>query len=193
MTTVAFLGPAGTFSEDALLAATGEARVDDIAKATIFEAIQAVASGEVDRALDPFENSIEGSVRVTLDALAFDVEGVAIVGEHDHPIRHGLISKSGVRMEDIEVVLSHRPRRIIGPKVALDERLQGLLVALFAAHRSDRAALGGSQAIAGLTRNRVLSGVRCHLRTQSLNARPVAVVAGQTRGLLGDGTGERLH
>jgi prephenate dehydratase len=46
-------------------------------------------------------------VRVTLDALAFDVEGVAIVGEHDHPIRHALISKPGVSMEEIEVVLSH--------------------------------------------------------------------------------------
>ncbi len=107
MTSVAFLGPGGTFSEDALLAATGDEDVDEVAKPTIFEAIRAVASGEVDRALVPFENSIEGSVRVTLDALAFDVEGVAIVGEHDHPIRHALISKPGVSMEEIEVVLSH--------------------------------------------------------------------------------------
>lgn len=107
MITVAFLGPAGTFSEDALLTAVDGAEVEDVAIPTIFEAIQAVAAGDVDRALVPFENSIEGSVRVTLDALAFDVEGVAIVGEHDHPIRHALISKPGVRMEDIEIVLSH--------------------------------------------------------------------------------------
>ena len=107
MTSVAFLGPGGTFSEDALIAATGDAKFEEVAKPTIFEAIQAVANGEVDRALVPFENSIEGSVRVTLDALAFDVEGVAIVGEHDHPIRHALISKPGIRMEEIEVVLSH--------------------------------------------------------------------------------------
>jgi prephenate dehydratase len=104
---VAFLGPGGTFSEDALLAATGDADVEEFAKPTIFDAIRAVARGEVDRALVPFENSIEGSVRVTLDALAFDVDGVAIVGEHDHPIRHALISKPGVGMEEIEVVLSH--------------------------------------------------------------------------------------
>jgi prephenate dehydratase len=107
VTSVAFLGPAGTFSEDALIAAIGGASVEEMAKPTIFEAIQAVAAGDVDRALVPFENSIEGSVRVTLDALAFDVDGVAIVGEHDHPIRHALISKPGVRLEDIEVVLSH--------------------------------------------------------------------------------------
>lgn len=107
MRSVAFLGPGGTFSEDALIAAAAGEGVDAVEQATIFEAIGAVARGEVDRALVPFENSIEGSVRVTLDALAFDVDGVAIVGEHDHPIRHALISKPGVRMEEIEIVLSH--------------------------------------------------------------------------------------
>ena len=107
MTKVAFLGPAGTFSEDALIAATGGEATEDVPKPTIFDAIRAVAGGEVERALVPFENSIEGSVRATLDALAFDIEGVAIVGEHDHPVRHALIAKPGVRMEDVEVVLSH--------------------------------------------------------------------------------------
>ena len=103
---VAYLGPAGTFSEDALLAAAGE-EAEAVPKPTIFDAIQAVAGGEVDRALVPFENSIEGAVRATLDALAFDVEGVAIVGEHDHPVRHALIARPGTRVEEVEVVLSH--------------------------------------------------------------------------------------
>jgi prephenate dehydratase len=103
---VAYLGPAGTFSEDALLAAAGDG-VDDVPKPTIFSAIQAVAVGEVDRALVPFENSIEGGVRATLDALAFDVEGVAIVGEHDHPVHHALIARPGVVLDEVEVVLSH--------------------------------------------------------------------------------------
>ena len=43
----------------------------------------AVERGEAERALVPFENSIEGSVRGTLDTLAFDASGVTIVGEHD--------------------------------------------------------------------------------------------------------------
>jgi prephenate dehydratase len=103
---VSYLGPAGTFSEDALLAAGG-GRVEDVPKAMVFAAIQAVAAGEVDRALVPFENSIEGAVRATLDALAFDVEGVAIVGEHDHPIRHALIARPGVALDEVQVVLSH--------------------------------------------------------------------------------------
>ena len=127
VTSVAFLGPGGTFSEDALLAATGDARFEEVAKPTIFEAIQAVANGEVDRALVPFENSIEGSVRVTLDALAFDVEGVAIVGEHDHAIRHALISKHGIRMGEIEVVLSH-PQANAQCARFIRERLPGAAV-----------------------------------------------------------------
>ena len=88
---IAYLGPGGTFSEDALRAAVGDQEIEAVPAATVPEAIIAVREGEVERALVPFENSIEGSVRVTLDALAFDVEGVAIVGEHDHPIRHALI------------------------------------------------------------------------------------------------------
>ena len=45
-------------------------------------------------ALVPFENAIEGSVRPTLDTLAFEATGVTIAGEHDHPIRHALIART---------------------------------------------------------------------------------------------------
>lgn len=104
---VAFLGPAGTFSEDALLTAAGGASIDPIAQPTVHETIMSVARGEADLALVPFENSIEGSVRATLDTLAFDTTDVAIVGEYDHPIRHALIARSPLPLEEIEVVLSH--------------------------------------------------------------------------------------
>ncbi len=74
-TTVAFLGPAGTFSEDALLAAAGDAAIDPQPRPSVYEAIRAVAEGEAERALVPFENSIEGAVRSTLDTLAFEAAG----------------------------------------------------------------------------------------------------------------------
>jgi prephenate dehydratase len=106
---VAFLGPAGTFSDDALRAAAvrAPAGVDPRPSATIHDAVMAVAIGDADRALVPFENSIEGSVRPTLDALAFDAESVSIAGEHDHEISQSLIAREAVELGDIEVVLSH--------------------------------------------------------------------------------------
>lgn len=104
---VAFLGPAGTYSADALTAAAAGAPVERLPVATIFEAIQAVAEGRADRALVPFENSIEGSVRATLDTLAFEIADVVIAGEHDHPIVHSLIAGRDLALAEIEVVLSH--------------------------------------------------------------------------------------
>lgn len=105
---IAYLGPAGTFTEDAL----GEALdpgvdFEPLRTATIPEAILAVERGEVERALVPFENSIEGSVRSTLDTLAFEAEGVTIVGEHDFAVRAHLISAQPLELGEIEVVLSH--------------------------------------------------------------------------------------
>jgi prephenate dehydratase len=74
---------------------------------TIPDAILAVERGEADRALVPIENSLEGSVRPTLDTLAFDVRGVTIVGEHDYRVRVHLIARQGVEVEGVEAVLSH--------------------------------------------------------------------------------------
>jgi len=107
--TVAFLGPAGTFSDDALRAAgvRAAAGVDPRPAATIHDAVMAVALGEADRALVPFENSIEGSVRPTLDALAFDAESVTIAGEHDHAISQSLIAREQIELSALEVVVSH--------------------------------------------------------------------------------------
>jgi prephenate dehydratase len=106
-TRVAYLGPRGTFTEDALREAVGDDEVDAAPAASVYAAIIAVQAGEADRALVPFENSIEGAVSATLDTLAFDAEGVTIVGEHDLPIRHCLIARKPIPLEEIEVVLSH--------------------------------------------------------------------------------------
>lgn len=104
---VAYLGPAGTFTEEALLAAAAGSELELDPRATIFEAVNAVERGEAGRGFVPFENSIEGAVRSTLDALAFETERVRIAGEHDHPIRHNLIAREPIALERIEVVLSH--------------------------------------------------------------------------------------
>jgi prephenate dehydratase len=73
----------------------------------VLAAIESVAQGEVERALVPFENSTDGSVRATLDALAFDAPEVAIVGEHDEPIHHSLLAASDLDLATAAEVLSH--------------------------------------------------------------------------------------
>lgn len=105
---IAYLGPAGTFTEDALREAR-EAGIEyePLRTPTIREAILAVERGEAERALVPFENSIEGSVRSTLDTLAFDAHGVTIVGEYDFAVRPMLIARTAGELEQVERVLSH--------------------------------------------------------------------------------------
>lgn len=104
---IAYLGPAGTFTEDALREALPGAEFEPLRVETIAEAILAVERGEAERALVPFENSIEGSVRSTLDTLAFDAPGVTIAGEHDFAVRAMLIARDEIPLGDIRVVLSH--------------------------------------------------------------------------------------
>jgi len=104
---IAYLGPAGTFTEDALREAWSDGEFEPLRTPTIHDAILAVQGGEADRALVPFENSIEGSVRSTLDTLAFEAEGVTIVGEHDYAVRAHLIAREGVELGDVEAVISH--------------------------------------------------------------------------------------
>ena len=104
---IAYLGPAGTFTEDALGEAIPAGGYEPLRTPTIHDAILAVERGEADRALVPIENSLEGSVRNTLDTLAFEAGAVTIVGEHDYRVRVHLIAREGVAVEDVEAVLSH--------------------------------------------------------------------------------------
>lgn len=104
---VAYLGPAGTFTEDALREAAGDAEIVAVPAPSVYAAIVAVSDGEADRGFVPFENSIEGAVRSTLDTLAFDAPGVTLVGEHDYAVTHCLIAARQLELTEIEVVLSH--------------------------------------------------------------------------------------
>lgn len=104
---VAFLGPEGTYTHEALATAANGVSFEAIAAPTIVESIAMVGRHETLFAFAPFENSIEGSVRATLDTLAFEAPWAAIVGEHDHPIRHALIARPGVETSDLVAVVSH--------------------------------------------------------------------------------------
>ena len=104
---LAYLGPPGTFTEEALLASPEGAGAEPVPLPTVPEVIAAVEAGEVDGGMVPIENSIEGSVNVTLDTLAFDSTGVTIQREVVLPVRHALLARPGVAIGDIVVVVSH--------------------------------------------------------------------------------------
>lgn len=104
---VAFLGPEGTFTEEALFASVAAERVEPVAAPTVYDCVAAVQSKLADRAIVPIENSLEGSVNATLDALVFETAEVTIVGEVVHPIRHCLIARMPLARDQIQQVVSH--------------------------------------------------------------------------------------
>ena len=120
---VGFLGPSGTFAEEALRASASE-RVDEVPFPTVYETVMAVQHGAVDRAVVPIENSLEGSVTTTLDALAGEADAVRIVAEVVLPVSHCLAARPGVALEDVTRVVSH-PQALAQCKRFLRERLPG--------------------------------------------------------------------
>ncbi len=103
---VAFLGPAGTFTEEALRASAPEG-AEAVAYSTVYDTVMAVHEGTADRALVPIENSLEGGVAATLDALATEASDVRIVAEHIHPIHHCLIARRELEVAGVTRVISH--------------------------------------------------------------------------------------
>lgn len=100
-----YLGPTGTFSYIAAMEYE-----QDISKIKEYKTIPAVLSavrrGEIDRAIVPIENSIEGSINTTLDTLAFSGD-LYIIAEHVLKIRQNLIAKPGTQISDITAIASH--------------------------------------------------------------------------------------
>jgi prephenate dehydratase len=105
LTRLGFLGPEGTFSHEALLAAGVPGT--PVALPSVHEVVLAVQDGRVDRGLAPIENAMEGGVSATLDALAFDAPDVAVVGELVHPIHHCLVAGGPLALAEVQEVHSH--------------------------------------------------------------------------------------
>jgi len=103
---IAFLGPEGTFCQAALLTMPLDAGTETVPAKSVQAAIDLVRDGDVDRALIPIENSVEGSVSVTLDELANGVR-LVIVDEVALPVRFTLMARPGVTLADVRTVGSH--------------------------------------------------------------------------------------
>ncbi len=104
--TFGFLGPPGTFTQEALLQVVDPESVELIYYPTIEDVIRAVTDGEVERGMVPIENSVEGTVNATVDALGFETEGIYIQREVIHPIRLHLLARPGSGLQDIKEVYS---------------------------------------------------------------------------------------
>jgi prephenate dehydratase len=102
-----YLGPEGTFSEEALLASAIADTVEPFPLASIYDTVMALRRGEVDWAVVPIENSLDGSVSVTLDLLAAQAGDVEIVGEARLRVRHSLIAGESLDLREIDTVLTH--------------------------------------------------------------------------------------
>ena len=123
MTKVGYLGPAGTFTHDAALIFVKDSKYNLVEFFSIQELILAAARGEVDEAVVPMENSMEGTVNLTVDMLIHEVE-LNVVGELIIPIHHCLMAKAGTKIEDITKVLSH-PQALAQCRKFLDNFLGG--------------------------------------------------------------------
>jgi prephenate dehydratase len=104
---VGYLGPEGTFSEEALLSSGEESRIEPVGLATIYDTVTALRERRVAWAIVPIENSLEGSISVTLDLLADEASDVRIVGEALLRVRHSLIAGAPVELAEIETVITH--------------------------------------------------------------------------------------
>jgi prephenate dehydratase len=104
---VGYLGPQGTFSEEALLAGADPGSVEPVPLASIYETVIALRDGLVRWAIVPIENSLDGSVTVTLDLLADEARDVRIVGETQLAVRHSLIAPQAVEPAEIRTLLTH--------------------------------------------------------------------------------------
>ena len=102
---VAFLGPAGTFTEQALFTQSDLVQGQLRPIASIPEVLHTVADGDADLGFVPIENAIEGTVNLTLDTLAFDLD-LLIRREVVIGINLNLLAPAGVRMADITRIVS---------------------------------------------------------------------------------------
>ena len=135
--TYSFLGPVGTFTELALAQVADAKGAVHKPVAHVQEAIDDVIAGRAFRAIIPVENSVEGGVSATLDALAA-TDGIRIYGEYLVPVTFNLVAAAGVKLEDVRTVATHpvayaQARRWLLEKLPKHEHIQASSTAAAAA------------------------------------------------------------
>lgn len=100
-----FLGPPGTFTEQALLTQADLCLGELVAMPSIAEVINATAAGTLDYGFVAIENAIEGTVSVTIDTLAFETD-LLIEREVEMPIHLALMTRPGTTLDQVSGVMS---------------------------------------------------------------------------------------
>ncbi|MCH2412740.1 MAG: prephenate dehydratase, partial [Acidimicrobiales bacterium] len=102
---LAYLGPAGTFTEQALLTQPDLAALDHVLASSISDVLRRVSTGEALLGFVAIENSIEGSVNITQDTLTFEAD-LLIQREVEIPVQLNLLVPSGTSLSDVQRVVS---------------------------------------------------------------------------------------
>lgn len=104
MKTIAYLGPPGTFSEEAALAYAPGAEY--LPLASFPAVVTAVETGLASECVLPIENMLEGSVQATLDLLIHETD-LRIMGETVVPVQHYLVTRPGLTLQEVSVLYGH--------------------------------------------------------------------------------------
>lgn len=121
---VAYLGPVGTFTEQALYTQPDLAKGELLQLNNMAEVLRTVHRGEADFGFVAIENAIEGTVNIALDTLAFDLN-LSIQREVVLPIQMNLMGLAGTDMSNVALVMSH-PVATAQCRVWLDKNLPGI-------------------------------------------------------------------
>ena len=152
---IGYLGPAGTYTEQAALLYAPDARLAPYP--TINAVGTAVADGELDAGVVPIENSLEGSVTFTLDLLIAQ-PGLSIRNEVVIPIDHYLVAPPGVSAAAVQVIYSH-PQALAQCRAYLETRFPSAL---------SEASLSTAAAVADMQASRVPAAAICPQRATEL-------------------------
>lgn len=158
---VGYLGPPGTFGEQAALVYDPTAELVPLSSHAAV--VKAVDQSELDAGVAGIENTVEGGVTETMDAL-IQAERVFICAELVLPVEHLLIAAPGTRLEEVEVVMSH-PQALAQCRGFLERRLPAARLeaalstaaAVESAVRTPRAAAIGTRRAAELSGGAVLA------------------------------------
>ena len=142
---LAYLGPAGTFTEGAALRHAPQAEL--IPCPSISAVAEAVSNGKAEEGVVPIENSLEGSVNDTLDML-INEPSLFICGELVLPVQHCLLVRDGMNISDIKIIYSH-PQALAQCRRYLETHFPGVAAAAALSTAAAAKRLSDSQEPAG--------------------------------------------